>query len=92
MLLATERMKLERARNSGWLFVVIGALNIAGAVNFGLQSASRGEWAVVVAIAVGVVAVCLIVFGITRIVAGQAALRRFEDEHGVDAGKQRPVT
>lgn len=85
-------MKLERARNSGWLCIVIGALNILGAANFGLQSDSRGEWAIVVAIAVGVVAVFLIVFGITRVLAGRAALRRFEDEHDVDAGKQRPVT
>lgn len=85
-------MKLERARNSGWLLVFIGAIYIVVATIFGLQSGSRGEWAVVVAIGVGVVAVCLIVFGVTRIVAGRAALRRFEDEHGVDAGKQRPVT
>lgn len=92
MLPATERMKLERARNSGWRFVVIGGINIVAAVNFGLQSDARGQWAAVVAIAVGVVAVCLIVFGITRILAGQAALRRFEDEHGADAGKQAPIT
>jgi hypothetical protein len=90
MSLVLRRMELERAQNAGWLFVALGVIQGLTSAS-GWFSVDDSVWSKLFPIGAGIVALVFIVYGIERLRSARAALRRFEADHGQDAGKQKPV-
>ena len=83
MSLIQQRIALDRNRVVSILFVALGGLGLLFGVFLILMDPSRWTtWAMLVP---------WLIFastGVVRLVQYRTALRAFESEHGVDAGKQ----
>lgn len=85
--LAMQRIAINRGRTFAVAAIVIGVLWVALAVAL---LYSKGSLAI--HLAQLILGLAFLVLGVRRLMNARKELRRFEDENGVGAGDQKPVS
>jgi hypothetical protein len=81
--LIQERMSIDRQRLAGWLMTVGGSIGVA--LGLVTMLTNHTNWA-------GIAFVVWVPIGVAQLVRARKRRVSFENEHGYEAGRQKPIT